>query len=91
MAVKHDMSNEIVTLTAEDDELTEVMDIQGVLFVGTGTGLATLTDNRGNTLATANLVSACLTYYMPVNRRVNGVIAQALQTNQSMYVYLRKY
>ena len=86
----YDSHNQIVRLIADNDIVTGKFDVQGILFVGSGTGQVVLKDGAGDVLAKANLVAACLTHYIPLNRIVIDLVAETLNANQSIYVYLRK-
>jgi len=90
MAVTYDRSNDIITLAAANDEVTDVLEVEGILLSGTAAGASELQDSKGNTLLSASLTTSVLGFYLPLRRRVNGVKATTLATNQKVYVYLRK-
>ena len=91
MAVKHDKTNEIITLTAAADEVVGQLELEGILLSGTADGASVLQDNNGNTLLAGNLTAAVRTLYVPCRRRVTGVRAMTLAANHTFYVYLKKY
>lgn len=90
MAVTYDRSNDIITLAAGSDEITDVLEVEGILLAGTAAGASELQDNNGNVLLSASLTTSTLAFYLPLRRRVNGVKAATLAANQKLYVYLRK-
>lgn len=91
MAVVYDKTNGIVTCDAVSDEVNEELDVEYILLAGTAAGHSTIQDSLGNTLADLYLTAACLSFYFPLQRKVNGIKVTALGANTYFAAYLRKF
>ena len=89
MTIAVDRTNQIITLAAKDDALDEVLDIQGILFFGTAAGKSEVRDSNDNVLAQGGLTTTTLSFYVPLNRRVDGVKASLLATGHTVFIYCK--